>query len=148
VFFGWLASEGERENPNPMDRVEAPKVTKKAKAFFTDDELTRLLKTCSGATCTDRRDTAKAENTRERQRPLVPAIEGNLQAVAERRPYRFRASAGQHGSVDHERLPQTQPLAERGHDCEFGQFVVLERTSTTCLSGGHGEFRKVAGCEK
>ena len=47
VFFGWLASEGERENPNPMDRVEAPKVTKKAKAFFTDEELTRLLKTCS-----------------------------------------------------------------------------------------------------
>ena len=48
VFFGWLASEGERENPNPMDRVEAPKVTKKAKAFFTDEELARLLKTCSG----------------------------------------------------------------------------------------------------
>jgi site-specific recombinase XerD len=58
VFFGWLASEGERENPNPMDRVEAPKVTRKAKAFFTDDELTRLLKTCSGATFVDRRDTA------------------------------------------------------------------------------------------
>ena len=58
VFFGWLASEGERENPNPMDRVEAPKVTKKAKSFFTDDELARLLKTCSGATLADRRDTA------------------------------------------------------------------------------------------
>ena len=58
VFFGWLASEGERENPNPMDRVEAPKVTKKAKAFFTDEELTRLLKTCSGASFVDRRDTA------------------------------------------------------------------------------------------
>jgi site-specific recombinase XerD len=41
-----------------MDRVEAPKVTKKAKAFFTDDELARLLKTCSGATFADRRDTA------------------------------------------------------------------------------------------
>jgi site-specific recombinase XerD len=58
VFFGWLASEGERENPNPMDRVEAPKVTKKAKAFFTEEELARLLKTCSGATFVDRRDTA------------------------------------------------------------------------------------------
>ena len=45
VFFGWLAGEGERENPNPMDRVEAPKVTKKAKAFFTEEELARLLKT-------------------------------------------------------------------------------------------------------
>ena len=58
MFFGWLASEGERENPNPMDRVEAPKVTKKAKAFFTEEELARLLKTCSGATFVDRRDTA------------------------------------------------------------------------------------------
>lgn len=58
VFFGWLATEGERENPNPMDRVEAPKVTKKAKAFFTDEELTRLLKTCSGSSFVDRRDTA------------------------------------------------------------------------------------------
>jgi site-specific recombinase XerD len=58
VFFGWLATEGERENPNPMDRVEAPKVTKKAKAFFTDEELTRLLKTCTGSSFVDRRDTA------------------------------------------------------------------------------------------
>jgi len=58
VYFGWLANEGERENPNPMDRVEAPKVTKKAKAFFTDEELARLLKTCPGATFVDRRDTA------------------------------------------------------------------------------------------
>jgi integrase/recombinase XerD len=58
VFFGWLAAEGERENPNPMDRVEAPKVAKKAKAFFTDEELVRLLKTCSGSSFADRRDTA------------------------------------------------------------------------------------------
>jgi site-specific recombinase XerD len=58
VFFGWLASEGERENPNPMDSVEAPKVTKKAKAFFTEERLAKLLKTCSGAEFADRRDTA------------------------------------------------------------------------------------------
>jgi len=58
VFFGWLAREGERVNPNPMDRVEAPKVTKKAKPFFDDDELARLLKTCSGSSFADRRDTA------------------------------------------------------------------------------------------
>jgi site-specific recombinase XerD len=58
VFFGWLAREEERSSPNPMDRVEGPKVTKKAKAFFTDDELTQLLKTCSGASFEDRRDTA------------------------------------------------------------------------------------------
>lgn len=58
VFFGWLASEEERTNPNPMARVEGPKVTKKAKEFFTDEELARLLKTCSGASFVDRRDTA------------------------------------------------------------------------------------------
>lgn len=58
VFFGWLKQEGERMEPNPMTRVEAPKVTKKAKAFFTDEELTALLKTCSGNSLVDRRDTA------------------------------------------------------------------------------------------
>lgn len=26
VFFGWLANEGKRENPKPLDCVEAPKV--------------------------------------------------------------------------------------------------------------------------
>jgi site-specific recombinase XerD len=58
VFFGWLATEGERENLNPMRRVEGPKVTKKAKAFFTDEELAKLLKTSSGSSFADRRDTA------------------------------------------------------------------------------------------
>jgi site-specific recombinase XerD len=58
VYFGWLDSEGERANPNPMTRVEGPKVTKKAKALFTEDELTRLLKTCPGTSFIDRRDTA------------------------------------------------------------------------------------------
>lgn len=58
VFFGWLAGEEERSSPNPMDRVEGPKVSKKAKAFFTDEELDRLLKTCQGSSFADRRDTA------------------------------------------------------------------------------------------
>ena len=58
VFFGWLAEEDERVNPNPMGRVEGPKVTKKAKPFFDDGELVRLLKTCSGSSFADRRDTA------------------------------------------------------------------------------------------
>jgi site-specific recombinase XerD len=58
VFFGWLAREEERSNPNPMDRVEGPKVSKKAKPFFDDEELARLLKTCQGSSFTDRRDTA------------------------------------------------------------------------------------------
>jgi integrase/recombinase XerD len=58
VFFGWLASEEERANPNPMSRVEGPKVTKKAKTFFDDEELVRLLETCQGSSFADRRDTA------------------------------------------------------------------------------------------
>jgi site-specific recombinase XerD len=58
VFFGWLAREEERSNPNPMDRVEGPKVSKKAKSFFDDEELARLLKTCQGSSFADRRDTA------------------------------------------------------------------------------------------
>jgi len=58
VFSGWLAREEERSNPNPMDRVEGPQVKKKAKPFFTEDELTRLLKTCNGSSFADRRDTA------------------------------------------------------------------------------------------
>lgn len=58
VYFGWLAREGERTNPNPMDRVDKPKVTKKAKQFFNDEELAALLKTCAGAGFADRRDTA------------------------------------------------------------------------------------------
>ncbi len=58
VYFGWLAREGERMNPSPMTRIDAPKVTKKAKQFFEDNELVALLKTSSGATFEDRRDTA------------------------------------------------------------------------------------------
>jgi site-specific recombinase XerD len=58
VYFGWLAREGERTNPNPMDRVDRPKVTKQAKPFFEDEELAALLKTCEGAGFQDRRDTA------------------------------------------------------------------------------------------
>ena len=58
VLFGWLAREGERTNPNPMDRVDRPKVTKQAKPFFEDEEFAALLKTCEGASFQDRRDTA------------------------------------------------------------------------------------------
>ncbi len=58
VYFGWLAREGERTNPNPMDRIDAPKVAKKAKQFFEDADLVALLKACQGASFEDRRDTA------------------------------------------------------------------------------------------
>ena len=58
MFFGWLVREDERTAPSPVDRVGKPKVAKKAKAFFEDDELARLLKACQGSTFEDRRDTA------------------------------------------------------------------------------------------
>ena len=54
---GWRARR-DRSNPNPMARIEGPKVNKKAKTFFSDDELARLLKTCQGSSFVDRRDTA------------------------------------------------------------------------------------------
>jgi integrase len=60
VYFGWLVREEERPAPSPMERVDKPKVTKKAKSFFNDDELARLLKTCAGTSFEDRRDTARA----------------------------------------------------------------------------------------
>jgi site-specific recombinase XerD len=58
VFFGWLIKEGERTSENPMLRVEKPRVDKKAKPFFRDEDISRLLKACSGAKFEDRRDTA------------------------------------------------------------------------------------------
>jgi integrase/recombinase XerD len=58
VFFGWLVKEGERSAPNPMERIEKPRVDKKAKPFFEDEELARLLDTCKGSSFEDRRDTA------------------------------------------------------------------------------------------
>jgi len=58
VFFGWLASEGERENPNPMDVWKRRRSPRKRRRSSPKEELARLLKTCSGATFVDRRDTA------------------------------------------------------------------------------------------
>jgi site-specific recombinase XerD len=58
VFFGWLEREGERTEPNPMARVDKPKVTEKAKPFFTVAEQAALLKACGGQGFEDRRDHA------------------------------------------------------------------------------------------
>ena len=58
VYFGWIKDEGERQAPNPMARVEKPAVPKVVKPFFTDDEITALLKTCDKATFEGRRDEA------------------------------------------------------------------------------------------
>jgi site-specific recombinase XerD len=58
VWFGWLAREGERQAPNPMERVDKPKVAEKLKPFLSPGELAALLRACSGQDFESRRDTA------------------------------------------------------------------------------------------
>jgi site-specific recombinase XerD len=58
VFFRWCVTEGERSAPSPMDRVGKIKVSKQAHAIFTDEELVKLLKVCSGSDFESRRDLA------------------------------------------------------------------------------------------
>jgi site-specific recombinase XerD len=59
-FFKWYADE--EEAPNPMARLNPPKVGMKVVPVFTEDELIRLSKTCkSGKTFADRRDHAIIE---------------------------------------------------------------------------------------
>lgn len=58
VFWGWCVREGERTGPNPMKRIAKPKAPPKAHKIFTDDDLAKLLKTCSGSNLEDRRDLA------------------------------------------------------------------------------------------
>ncbi len=58
VLFGWIAKEGERKGPNPLANVDEPKVPDHPTETFSDEELAKLLKSCSGSTFSDRRDTA------------------------------------------------------------------------------------------
>ena len=58
VLFKWLAREEERLGPDPMARVDPPKVTEKIKDVLTEAELAKLLKACEGTTFEHRRDTA------------------------------------------------------------------------------------------
>lgn len=58
VLFKWLAKEGERQAPDPMPRVEPPKVTRKVKGILSEAELAALLKACEGQGFEERRDTA------------------------------------------------------------------------------------------
>ena len=58
VLFRWLEREGERQGPNPMARVDPPKVTKKTKAILSADDLGKLLKGCGGQDFESRRDAA------------------------------------------------------------------------------------------
>jgi len=58
VYFRWIEAEGERQEPNPMVRVEKPSVPETVKPFLTEAEITALLKTCSGQDFESRRDAA------------------------------------------------------------------------------------------
>jgi site-specific recombinase XerD len=58
VWFGWLVAEGERQAASPMLSIARPKAPVRVRPFFTDDDLTALLRACSGDTLEARRDTA------------------------------------------------------------------------------------------
>ena len=58
VLFKWLAKEGERQAPDPMARVDPPKVSRKVKGILSEDDLAALLKVTSGPGFEDRRDHA------------------------------------------------------------------------------------------
>ncbi len=58
VLFKWLAREDERTGPNPMERVDEPKVTKKVKGVLSAGQLAALVKSCEGTTFEQRRDMA------------------------------------------------------------------------------------------
>jgi site-specific recombinase XerD len=56
-FFKFLAEEGEIQE-SPMRRMKAPHVPEQPVAVLSEDELRKLLATCSGTTFEDRRDNA------------------------------------------------------------------------------------------
>lgn len=58
VFFTWLISEEERSTFSPVLRGDRPHVTKKARKYLTDEEITALLAACKGPGFAERRDTA------------------------------------------------------------------------------------------
>jgi site-specific recombinase XerD len=58
VLFRWLAKEDERTGPNPMERVDPPKTTRKVKPVLAEAQLAALIKGCEGTTFEQRRDMA------------------------------------------------------------------------------------------
>jgi site-specific recombinase XerD len=56
-FFKWCVEEGELD-ANPMARMKAPIVPEQPVPLVGEEELRRLLKTCSGTDFTSRRDNA------------------------------------------------------------------------------------------
>ena len=55
-FFKWLTTEDQL--PDPMARLQPPRVTSKLVPVFTSEELARLEQACAGRSFTQRRDTA------------------------------------------------------------------------------------------
>lgn len=58
VLFNWLVAEEELTGPSPMATVAAPTVVIQPVEPLTEEELRLMLKTCSGTSFIDRRDTA------------------------------------------------------------------------------------------
>lgn len=58
VLLKWLIREGEREAPDPMARVDAPKTTRRIKPVLDGGNLAALLRACEGQGFEARRDTA------------------------------------------------------------------------------------------
>ncbi|MEZ0076523.1 tyrosine-type recombinase/integrase [Planotetraspora sp. GP83] len=58
VLFNWLVDEEELDGPSPMANVAPPNVVTQPVEPLSEDELKLMLKTCSGTTFIDRRDTA------------------------------------------------------------------------------------------
>ena len=58
VLLKWLAKEGERTAPDPMPRVDPPKVTEKLKPIISTGQLAELLRSCEGNDFAQRRDMA------------------------------------------------------------------------------------------
>jgi site-specific recombinase XerD len=56
-FFKWLTEEGETSE-SPMRNMHPPTIPDTPVAVLSDDDLKRLLATCSGKSFEDRRDTA------------------------------------------------------------------------------------------
>ncbi len=57
AFFKWAEDEGEVTH-SPMAKMKPPKLDEYLPRVLTPDELTALLKTCSGSSVVDRRDAA------------------------------------------------------------------------------------------
>ena len=58
VMWKWIIREGERQSPDPMLRVDAPKVTTKVKPILAEGDPSLLLKGCEGNEFRERRDMA------------------------------------------------------------------------------------------